>query len=217
MSAWCLVARRLPRAPNARMAIHRKPVAAPSFPAANCAKCRITSAFPTTTPPYKPVQLPVFKGEPFLCDYNLCIDCRCCLVACNDIRGVGCLEIKMQTPQGVRRYVGTIAETLIDRLQVLPSLRHRMPDRCLMDRNNRPRTTEETMVPARPPALPVSMCRATCNWPQKASTARLQRGARKLPFPGIVGVLCFAMCESARRRGQPDDPLSIRSLAARRR
>ena len=34
----------------------------------------------------------------------------------------------------------------------------------------------------------------------------------KLPFPGIVGRACFAMCEAACRRGKLDDPLSIRSL-----
>jgi formate dehydrogenase beta subunit len=34
----------------------------------------------------------------------------------------------------------------------------------------------------------------------------------KLPFPGIVGRACFAMCEAACRRGKLDDPLSIRTL-----
>jgi NADPH-dependent glutamate synthase beta subunit-like oxidoreductase len=34
----------------------------------------------------------------------------------------------------------------------------------------------------------------------------------KLPFPGILGRACFAPCESACRRGQLDDALSIRSL-----
>ena len=48
---------------------------------------------PNTTPPYKPASLPVVKDEPFFDrDYNLCIDCRRCLTACNDLRGVGCLE-----------------------------------------------------------------------------------------------------------------------------
>lgn len=34
----------------------------------------------------------------------------------------------------------------------------------------------------------------------------------KLPFPGILGRACFAMCETACRRGMLDDPLSIRTL-----
>ena len=67
---------------------------------------------PATTPNYKHVQLPVIKDEPFYDrDYNLCIDCRRCLVACNDVRGVGCLEVK--NTDG-RTWVGTIAATLLE-------------------------------------------------------------------------------------------------------
>ena len=67
---------------------------------------------PATTPNYKHIQLPVIKDEPFYDrDYNLCIDCRRCLVACNEVRGVGCLEVK--ETEG-RKWVGTIAPTLIE-------------------------------------------------------------------------------------------------------
>ncbi len=171
---------------------------------------------PNTTPPYKPVQLPVFKGEPFFDrDYNLCIDCRRCLVACNDIRGVGCLEIKeVQTPQGVRRYVGTIAETLIDSgCKFCQACVTVCPTGALMDRTLDPARREETMVP----------CKAACpagidvpRYVQLAAEGKYSEATavvrEKLPFPGIVGRACFAMCESACRRGQLDDPLSIRSL-----
>ena len=171
---------------------------------------------PNTTPPYKPAQLPVFKGEPFFDrDYNLCIDCRRCLVACNDIRGVGCLEIKeVQTPQGVRRYVGTIAETLIDSgCKFCQACVTVCPTGALMDRTLDPARREETMVP----------CKAACpagidvpRYVQLAAEGKYGEATavvrEKLPFPGIVGRACFAMCESACRRGQLDDPLSIRSL-----
>ena len=50
---------------------------------------------PNNTPTYRPGSLPSIKDEPFYDrDYNLCIDCRRCLVACNEVRGVGCLETK---------------------------------------------------------------------------------------------------------------------------
>ncbi|HXY22247.1 MAG TPA: 2Fe-2S iron-sulfur cluster-binding protein, partial [Burkholderiaceae bacterium] len=85
---------------------------------ANCELRKISDyiGIPNTTPAYKPAQLPVIKDEPFFDrDYNLCIDCRRCLTACNEVRGVGCLEIKeVTTAQGRRSYVGTIAPTLLE-------------------------------------------------------------------------------------------------------
>ncbi len=171
---------------------------------------------PNSTPPYKPAPLPIIKDEPFFDrDYNLCIDCRRCLVACNDIRGVGCLEVKeVLTPQGVRRYVGTIAATLIESgctfCQACVTV---CPTGALTDRTLDPARREETMVPCK------SACPAGIDVPRYVQLAAEGKYGEatavvreKLPFPGIVGRACFAMCETACRRGQLDDPLSIRSL-----
>lgn len=171
---------------------------------------------PNSTPPYKPAQLPVIKNEPFFDrDYNLCIDCRRCLVACNDVRGVGCLEVKeVQTPQGIRRYVGTIAATLIESgctfCQACVTV---CPTGALTDRTLDPARREESMVPCK------SACPAGIDVPryvQLAAEGKYDEAIavvrEKLPFPGILGRACFAMCETACRRGQLDDPLSIRSL-----
>ncbi len=171
---------------------------------------------PNTTAPYKPAALPVIKDEPFFDrDYNLCIDCRRCLVACNDVRGVGCLEVKeVQTAQGVRRYVGTIAATLIDSgCKFCQACVTVCPTGALTDRTLDPARREQSMVP----------CKAACpagidvpRYVQLAAEGKYGEAIavvrEKLPFPGIVGRACFAMCESACRRGQLDDPLSIRSL-----
>ena len=171
---------------------------------------------PNSTPPYKPAQLPAIKDEPFFDrDYNLCIDCRRCLVACNEVRGVGCLEVKeVQTPQGTRRYVGTIAATLIESgctfCQACVTV---CPTGALTDRTLDPARREETMVPCK------SACPAGIDVPRYVQLAAEGKYGEaiavvreKLPFPGIVGRACFAMCEAACRRGQLDDPLSIRSL-----
>jgi NADPH-dependent glutamate synthase beta subunit-like oxidoreductase/NAD-dependent dihydropyrimidine dehydrogenase PreA subunit len=160
--------------------------------------------------------LPIIKDEPFFDrDYNLCIDCRRCLVACNDVRGVGCLEIKeVQTPQGTRRYVGTIAATLIESgctfCQACVTV---CPTGALTDRTLDPARREETMVPCK------SACPAGIDVPRYVQLAAEGKYGEaiavvreKLPFPGIVGRACFAMCEAACRRGKLDDPLSIRSL-----
>lgn len=171
---------------------------------------------PGSTPPYKPAQLPIIKDEPFFDrDYNLCIDCRRCLVACNDVRGVGCLEIKeTETPQGIRTWVGTIAPTLIESgCTFCQACVVVCPTGALMDRTLDPAHREESMVPCK------SACPAGIDVPRYVQLAAEGKYGEaiavvreKLPFPGILGRACFAMCETACRRGQLDDPLSIRNL-----
>ena len=167
---------------------------------------------PATTPNYKPIQLPVIKDEPFYDrDYNLCIDCRRCLVACNEVRGVGCLEVKETDG---RKWVGTIAPTLIESgCKFCSACVTVCPTGALTDRTLDPARREASMVP----------CQAACpagidvpRYVQLAAEGKYGEAIavvrEKLPFPGIVGRACFAMCESACRRNKLDDPLSIRSL-----
>ncbi|MBI4292507.1 MAG: FAD-dependent oxidoreductase [Betaproteobacteria bacterium] len=171
---------------------------------------------PNNTPKYKHIQLPVIKDEPFYDrDYNLCIDCRRCLVACNDVRGVGCLEIK-ETRDGnaTRKWVGTIAATLIESgCKFCSACVTVCPTGALRDRTLDPARLEQTQVPCK------AACPAGIDVPRYVQLAGLGRYGEatavvreKLPFPGILGRACFAMCESACRRKDLDDPLSIRSL-----
>lgn len=167
---------------------------------------------PPTTPNYKHIQLPVIKDEPFYDrDYNLCIDCRRCLVACNDVRGVGCLEVK--NTDG-RTWVGTIAPTLLESgCKFCSACVTVCPTGALMDRTLDVAHLEATQVP----------CKATCpagiDVPRYVQLVGLGKYSEavavvreKLPFPGILGRACFSPCESACRRKDLDDPLSIRSL-----
>ena len=167
---------------------------------------------PPTTPNYKHIQLPVIKDEPFYDrDYNLCIDCRRCLVACNEVRGVGCLEVK--NTDG-RTWVGTIAPTLLDSgCKFCSACVTVCPTGALMDRTLDVARKEETQVP----------CKATCpagiDVPRYVQLVGLGKYSEavavvreKLPFPGILGRACFSPCESACRRKDLDSPLSIRSL-----
>jgi NADPH-dependent glutamate synthase beta subunit-like oxidoreductase/Pyruvate/2-oxoacid:ferredoxin oxidoreductase delta subunit len=167
---------------------------------------------PPTTPNYKHVQLPVIKDEPFYDrDYNLCIDCRRCLVACNEVRGVGCLEVK--NTDG-RTWVGTIAPTLLESgCKFCSACVTVCPTGALMDRTLDVARKEETQVP----------CKATCpagiDVPRYVQLVGLGMYGEavavvreKLPFPGILGRACFSPCETACRRKDLDDPLSIRSL-----
>jgi formate dehydrogenase beta subunit len=167
---------------------------------------------PATTPNYKHVQLPVIKDEPFYDrDYNLCIDCRRCLVACNDVRGVGCLEVK--NTDG-RTWVGTIAPTLLESgCKFCSACVTVCPTGALMDRTLDPARKEETQVP----------CKATCPGRHRRAALRAaggprhvrrggRRGARKAALPRHPRPRLLQPCESACRRKDLDDPLSIRSL-----
>jgi len=168
------------------------------------------------TPVYEPAALPVVKDEPlFDRDYNLCIDCRRCLVACNDVRGVGCLEIKsVETAQGVRTYVGTIAPTLMESgCKFCMACVVVCPTGTLKERTLDPERHGKFAIP----------CQAACpagidvaRYVQLAAEGKYGEAVavvrEKLPFPGILGRACYAPCETACRRGEIDQPLSIRSL-----
>ncbi|GJQ53721.1 MAG: hypothetical protein HKUEN07_02900 [Rhodocyclaceae bacterium] len=167
---------------------------------------------PATTPNYKHIQLPVIKDEPFYDrDYNLCIDCRRCLVACNEVRGVGCLEMK--ETEG-RKWVGTIAPTLIESgCKFCSACVTVCPTGALMDRTLDVARKEESQVPCK------HTCPAGIDVPRYVQLVGLGKYSEavavvreKLPFPGILGRACFSPCESACRRKHLDEPVSIRSL-----
>jgi NADPH-dependent glutamate synthase beta subunit-like oxidoreductase len=180
----------------------------------NCELRKVSDyiGIPATTPPYKPVQLPVIKDEPFYDrDYNLCIDCRRCLVACNEVRGVGCLEVK--NTDG-RSWVGTIAPTLIESgCKFCSACVTVCPTGALMDRTLDVARKEESQVPCK------HTCPAGIDVPRYVQLVGLGKYSEavavvreKLPFPGILGRACFSPCESACRRKHLDEPISIRSL-----
>ena len=131
------------------------------------------------------------------------------------MRGVGCLEVK-ETPgeNGVRKWVGTIAPTLIESgCKFCSACVTVCPTGALLDRTLEASRLEESQVPCK------AACPAGIDVPRYVQLAGLGKYAEaaavvreKLPFPGILGRACFAMCESECRRKHLDDPLSIRSL-----
>jgi NADPH-dependent glutamate synthase beta subunit-like oxidoreductase len=168
------------------------------------------------TPVYQSALLPVIRNGPlFDRDYNLCIDCRRCITVCEGTRGVGCLELKsIETPQGPRTYVGTIGDTLLDSgCKFCRSCVAVCPTGALADRTLDPSHHKASTVPCHT-ACPVGI--DVPRYVQLAAEGKYSEAVavvrEKLPFPGILGRACYAMCETDCLRGQLDDPLSIRSL-----
>jgi NADPH-dependent glutamate synthase beta subunit-like oxidoreductase len=167
-------------------------------------------------PAFQSLGLPVVKDEPlFDRDYNLCIDCRRCLIACNDLRGVGCLEIKsVETQLGPRTWVGTIAPTLVESgCKFCMACVVVCPSGALAEREPQPAKRADVSVPchsACPAGIDVARYVQLAGEGKYAEAVAVVR--EKLPFPGILGRACYAPCESACRRGAVDEPLSIRSL-----
>lgn len=106
-----------------------------------------------------------------------------------------------------RRYIDGIG------LQVLQCLCRGLPDGSLARRTHSAVQQRAAVAPC------TTACPAGIDVPRYVQLAGLGRFAEanalvreKLPFPGILGRACYAPCESDCRRGNLDDPLSIRSL-----
>lgn len=171
---------------------------------------------PADTPAYLPEaacnRLPIVRNGPFYdLDYNLCIDCRRCLVACNEVRAVGCLEVKETAG---RSWVGPIADTLMDSgCKFCNACIEVCPTGALRDRTLTATQQQSEQAPC------TTACPLGIDVPRYVQLAGMGHFAQanavvreKLPFPAMLGRACYAPCESACRRGHLDDTLAIRSL-----
>ncbi len=159
------------------------------------------------TPRYVHRDLPVVRDEPlFVRDYNLCINCGRCVRACGNLRGVGALGVTYQDEAAV---VGHIGPTLADSgCKFCGTCVEVCPTGTLMDKAKS--ATREALVPCRA-ACPVGMdvpnyVRYIAQG-QYAEAAEVIRGAA--PFSSVLGKICFHPCETACRRGQVNEPVSI--------
>ncbi len=211
----------------------------------NCELRKVSDyvGIPGDTPRFIHIDLPVVKDEPFFDrDYNLCIDCRRCLRACNDVRGVGALKVIEVGSSGVsgpewggpggsvsgnsvsgnsvyggggsRKYVGPIAATLVESgCKFCGACVEVCPTGALTDRTLNRTEREKSLVPCK------FTCPAEIDVPRYVQLVGLGRYGEatavvreKLPFPGILGRVCFNPCETTCRRKQLDAPIAIRSL-----
>lgn len=157
------------------------------------------------------------KGEnPLLLhDPNRCVLCTRCVRACQELRGVGVLDIRKK---GSEFYVGTLHEKLLmdADCRFCGACAQVCPTGAIMDQLPPGReswTREERQVP----------CKTAC--PAHTEVPRYVRYVKegkyeeaaavvreKVPLPLTLGYVCSHPCEAACRRGELTEPVAIRDI-----
>ena len=165
------------------------------------------------TPRYVHRKLPIVHDEPFYnLDFNLCISCGRCVRVCRDVRGIGALGVRELDGHV---YMGPIADTLEESgCKFCGSCVEVCPSGSLLDKVAEvPGKVETSLVPCReacPAGIDVPRyvrLIADGKFPEAVAVIR-----EKVPFPEVLGYICFHPCEPVCRRGKIDEPISICSL-----
>lgn len=164
------------------------------------------------TPRYVFRDLPIIREDPlFTRDYNLCIGCTRCVRVCADIRGVEALGFTIADSRVV---VGTTASSLPEsECRFCTACVQVCPTGALMDKPTdmaAALSKEQALVPCR------AGCPAGIDIPRYVRFIAQQKYdealaviREKVPFPAVLGYVCFHPCESVCRRGRVSEPISI--------
>jgi NADPH-dependent glutamate synthase beta subunit-like oxidoreductase len=177
----------------------------------NCELERVAEyiVIPEITTRYRPKGLPIYEDNPFIVrDLNLCIGCGRCIRACNSIIGVNALGDLPDPPKLIDH--SKFPEKLIDNgCQFCGLCVEVCPTGALLDIKER----KKDITPCS------EYCPAHIDIPKfiryiangKFSEA-LTTIYQSVPFPATLGYICNHQCEKKCRRGELDDPVSIRVL-----
>lgn len=164
------------------------------------------------TPRYVFRDLPNIRDDPlFTRNYNLCIGCTRCVRVCADIRGVEALGF---TIIDNRVEVGTTASSLPEsECKFCTACVGVCPTGALLDKPTdfaTAFTKEQSIVPCRagcPAGIDIPRyVRFIANEKYDEALAVIRE---KVPFPTVLGYVCFHPCESVCRRGKVSEPVSI--------
>jgi len=157
--------------------------------------------------------LPIHKNEPlFERDYNLCISCLRCVRACRELRGLDTLGFVFKKD---KVFVGPTKNSRFDEsdCRFCGTCVEVCPTGALTDKDLPRGEREEVLVP----------CKANCptgidipkyiyfinkgNYSEALSVIK-----ERVPFPEILGRVCFHPCEDECRRGEINQPMAICAL-----
>ncbi len=168
---------------------------------------------PGDTPKYVPRHRPVIKDDPlFDRDFNLCIGCLRCVRVCTDVRGADVLGAVWKDG---RAWVGTRTGEGLQEAQC------RFCGACIEVCSTGALLDKETAGTVRRDApLPcVANCPAGIDIPRYVRLIALGRDREavelirsRVPFPAILGYVCFHPCEDTCRRNDLDQPVAICAL-----
>jgi ferredoxin len=150
-------------------------------------------------------------GPLFRRDYHLCIGCTRCVRACNDLFGAGALgylsvdgkiSVGMLGPSAIEsgcKFCGACVEVC--------------PTGALSDKDIKWAGREAALVPCRnacPAGIDIPRYVSLIAEGKFAEAAAKVRG--KVPFPAVLGRVCFHPCEDVCRRGALNDSICINTL-----
>ena len=146
-------------------------------------------------------------------DMNRCVLCGRCVRACRDLRQVGVLQYNKKN---LETYVGTLHDKLLKDAdcRFCGACAEVCPTGTIRDALNwNPIEKRDTLIP----------CSAEC--PAHADVPRYVRLVKegrydeataviheRIPFPECLGRVCAHTCEGQCRRGQVNEPVSIRNI-----
>jgi len=168
---------------------------------------------PGDTSKYVPRNLPIIKNDPlFNRDFNLCISCLRCVRICQNVRGVNVLGAAWNNDQ---LWVGTLNGAGLKEAdcRFCGACVEVCPTGALLDKEDVPGVRKDTLLPC------IDNCPAGIDIPRYLHFIAEERYAdalnlirTRVPFPGVLGYVCFHPCENNCRRQYIDQSVAICSL-----
>ncbi|MEW6026045.1 MAG: FAD-dependent oxidoreductase [Planctomycetota bacterium] len=165
-----------------------------------------------STPRYIPKEIPIIETDPlFKRDYNLCIGCLRCVRACRNLKGIDALGFVINNDQIA---VGSHKPSLMDSgCKFCGACVEVCPTGALMDKITVSSDRRKSLVPCSG-ACPVGM--DAPNYIRLIKEGKTDKASEvishKVPFPGVLGLVCFHPCEENCRRKDISEPISICAL-----
>lgn len=164
------------------------------------------------TPRYRPAGKNPIEDEPLIRrDYNLCIACTRCVRACRDLRQIDALGFVVSADKII---VGSRQPRLADSgCKFCGACVEVCPTGALVDKGLKSVEREKDLVPCK------YACPAGIDVPEyirqiKSGNPTLALAVVRdsVPFPSVLGRVCFHPCEEVCRRGTVNEPMAICAL-----